>query len=291
VNTQFEAISFFLNQVKDVDQICKPLYDLGIKFFSYSQLSLNNTLLYLSNNPYYIDYKFTHNILNGYRHVHDSLSKGINSNLYLTDRTNQLTDARANLSAIGYPLGIDIYESFETYKEIFHFAGAETSQEMVECFNGNPWVYNRFIQYFKNYFTKSLYSPRTPRYQIDEQYWEIGRGSACKRESALQDRLLKFKEQTQFSQVFLEHDNVSLILKAREYDVLKLLNQGLKSKEIARILVISPRTVEEYIGKLKIKFKAKSKGDLCRSTLHSMPVNDHQINLEFNSLKSNHIIT
>ncbi|GAB4580037.1 MAG: response regulator transcription factor [Anaerolineales bacterium] len=53
-------------------------------------------------------------------------------------------------------------------------------------------------------------------------------------------------------------------LTAREMDVLRLLAQGLTSKQIAIQLQIGPRTVETHIGKIYQKLKAQNKGNAVR---------------------------
>jgi len=52
------------------------------------------------------------------------------------------------------------------------------------------------------------------------------------------------------------------LLSERERDVMKLVIQGLSSKEIARALVISPRTVEVHRAKLMRKLEAESVAQL-----------------------------
>ena len=67
----------------------------------------------------------------------------------------------------------------------------------------------------------------------------------------------------------LKRDNVALegrfaeiYLTPREYDCLKVLQEGKTIKEIARDMQLSPRTVEFYLKNLKVKFGCKSKTEL-----------------------------
>jgi DNA-binding CsgD family transcriptional regulator len=52
------------------------------------------------------------------------------------------------------------------------------------------------------------------------------------------------------------------IITKRELDCLQLIVQGFTAKEVARVLSISTRTVENYCEKLKIKFGCRRKQDL-----------------------------
>lgn len=51
-------------------------------------------------------------------------------------------------------------------------------------------------------------------------------------------------------------------LTIKEYNCLKLILSGLTTKEIAKELILSPRTIEDYINSLKLKFNARNKVDL-----------------------------
>lgn len=51
-------------------------------------------------------------------------------------------------------------------------------------------------------------------------------------------------------------------LSSRQYDCSRLLVKGLKTKEIARLLQISPRTVETHISILMAKLKVKNRAQL-----------------------------
>lgn len=57
-------------------------------------------------------------------------------------------------------------------------------------------------------------------------------------------------------------ENFLITLSPRQQDCALLMAQGLTSKEIAKILQLSYRTVEEYINILKVKFEAKNRTHL-----------------------------
>lgn len=51
-------------------------------------------------------------------------------------------------------------------------------------------------------------------------------------------------------------------LSKREYDVFKLIGHGLERKEIAHILDISPKTVDEYKRRVKSKLNLRNDADI-----------------------------
>jgi DNA-binding CsgD family transcriptional regulator len=63
-----------------------------------------------------------------------------------------------------------------------------------------------------------------------------------------------------FADISDSHQTISLT--PRERQVVMLLRKGQTSKEIARSLSISPRTVEDYRAKLLAKFEVKNVAEL-----------------------------
>lgn len=57
-------------------------------------------------------------------------------------------------------------------------------------------------------------------------------------------------------------------LTKRQHLCLYFLVRGKSAKEIARVLNLSPRTVESYITQLKIKFHCSSKNELVEKAIH-----------------------
>jgi DNA-binding CsgD family transcriptional regulator len=56
-------------------------------------------------------------------------------------------------------------------------------------------------------------------------------------------------------------------LSAREIDVFKRLLLGYSAKQIGEFLKISPKTAEDYIGCIKLKLQAKSKGEIIATAI------------------------
>lgn len=67
------------------------------------------------------------------------------------------------------------------------------------------------------------------------------------------------------------HNTGSLLddLSPRELEVLSLIGQGLKTAEVAETLCLSPKTIETYREKLKVKLGLKNASELARFAFHA----------------------
>ena len=60
-----------------------------------------------------------------------------------------------------------------------------------------------------------------------------------------------------------------IVLTPRELECLEYTVKGFTAKEIAKKLLLSPRTVEEYLNQLKLKFEVSSKQQMIQKVLMS----------------------
>lgn len=65
----------------------------------------------------------------------------------------------------------------------------------------------------------------------------------------------------------LGHDHLEIKLTPRQMECLFYLLRGKTAKDIAAILKISVRTIEQYIDQIKMRFSAKSKAELIQTSL------------------------
>ena len=250
--TNETALNFFISQTPLVIEHCEPLNKIGVQFFSYSQISKENTLLYLSNDEKYTKYKFSKKLFGGYDYVHKAVNEGVTVLLFLTPNENDQTDARRALLKFGYNVGIDFYTTYNNYCEIFHFSGRDDLSPLIECCKNHQWVFRRFIQFFKNQMAKTLYDETTPRYifRMDPRPNELVCRSQSSQNQNLENVLQRIKEQIQFHKVYLPLLDIHT---AKEYEILEMLIEGHPIKGIAIKLEMSYRTVEDYVQRIKIK--------------------------------------
>ena len=79
--------------------------------------------------------------------------------------------------------------------------------------------------------------------------------------------ILLTQDDTQQELAFLNAIKQVPMLTAREYQCLKLYQQGLTAKQTARQLNLSYRTIEEYFEHIKLKYGVSYKRDLLKAAL------------------------
>lgn len=72
----------------------------------------------------------------------------------------------------------------------------------------------------------------------------------------------------------IETSSVDVVLTYKQREALNLLIQHMTSKEMARILGVSPHTVDQRIESAKRKFGAASRGELAFAYRQTLPVGD-----------------
>ena len=73
---------------------------------------------------------------------------------------------------------------------------------------------------------------------------------------------------------FLQHNKRNIKITSREAVCLQYLTRGYSAKELARILLISHRTVESYINNIKLKVDCYKRSDLINFALQNKLILD-----------------
>jgi len=145
----------------------------------------------------------------------------------------------------------------EAHVDYYHFGTHLESNSINQRYVNQLDLLEAFISYFtdKMRVLPNLAKAYDLKFSInppDPSLYELGLLNSL----SLEDKM-DFLDQIQINKI----NNKGLLTK-REWDYVPLILLGLTSKEIARKLNISVRTVEEYTAVLREKFKAKNKMDL-----------------------------
>lgn len=246
----------FTTSSKDIEQICLPLEKVGISFFVYCRIYPDRKRLFLCNKPRWSENFLLKYCQNLYQESSE-IEENIKHNLFIVPEMypniNTFQDAKGLL---GLRSGIIVPIYYAKYKEVCYFASEKLNSYQNNYYMDNIDMLLRFINYFKHKANriiilaeKSTVDPPNSMPILDTQNEKLNFDQKINKE--------QFMSEIKPKQLYLPFDKNQTPITNREYQCLKLIVEGKSSKEIGRYLKISPKTVENFIEKIKIKFNCR----------------------------------
>ena len=249
VKTYLDSIDHELNA------ICFPLFqEFNIKVFCYTRAFKDGSHLFLDTNKAWRAEFLEKAFYNDVPH-HQRLFSSIPAN------REQRTLWNFEPESILYQTmrekfdmwnGLSVCRWRSSYIEAWHFSTSRNNGEIIDLYMNHMDKLNQFILYFKskahhlindsqNLIKTSInetFSPEEPANHLD----------------------LKFS----IKKYPLEVGENTIFLSPRQWEIISLLSESKTTKEIARELELSPKTVEFYVQLIKDKTKCQFKTDLAK---------------------------
>lgn len=238
----------------EINHLCEPLTLLDITSFSHLRVFKNNQLTVLCNQS-----QFLLNYLDKKYYAADPC---VNINPESTelgeyliwdavDCSGQTAQMLADSAAFDFKHVFTIIKKQANYRDFYHFGTHLSNPAIHQIYINNLDILDQFIRFFNSKINQSkelahAYDIVLNTEQISSQVeLNLLQNKQVKRDLIL--KMLMPKEQ---------------FLSANEIKCVELILEGKTAKEIAKILALSYRTIEDRINALKIKFNAKNKADL-----------------------------
>lgn len=251
----------FFNLSDDIRSLSDPLKTyLGISYFAFKRTFNEGSKIYLFNNPSYYEHWFKNKYyLIGNREA----SPTFYTNSY--DLWEHLPDPyglyKEGAECFNITHGLTITRNHPDYCDFFFYATNRENPHVKKIYFNRREVFDNYCDYFLDTASKTISRAETNKIILP---------FAPKLESSSKnvniDDFLKiiFK---------VKHDWTRLT--RRELDCAYHLILGKTNKEIAIVLGISPRTVEEYTNNIKRKMNCKNKAELiatlCKCSMGVFP--------------------
>lgn len=251
-----------------LNDICVPLFkNFGFSSFGYTRIREDGGRLVLETNKQWLEYysekEFEEKNEGAHSLVHN-LSQTMTSSCPQEFYVNVLTgDPQSKLHDYLYSLdlwnSISIYVHMNKFIEVFHLSTTRDSQNTMEfCFNKKDLL-QRFLHYFRDKIS-DLDIEKAP-FIVDKSlskvFTKIDTSEQGSKELA---NIEEFIKETSVDKFYLKTHGK--FITRREAECLHYLALGKSCKEIAKILKISPRTVETYFIILKTKTHSTTKNEL-----------------------------
>ncbi|KTC99395.1 helix-turn-helix transcriptional regulator [Legionella erythra] len=254
-----------LESSQKVQEICNsslPL--LGITYFNYIKVYNNDCSreLLVNNAPwmkhFYENALYQSTAIIDIEHL---LPKGY----YLWTEMDKKEPAYLQGRQFNIDHGITFVNKTEEATYIYIFASTLERYEMNNFYIANLDMLQRFIHYFNDKGRCLIEEAATNRiYLPEQQNISPNRVNKISLSSGLRE---KFIEQTQIDRYFLLHESLDIYLTKKQGICASLLLKGYTSKQIAKEVNISHRTVEGYFLKIKNKLEEALKTHLTKNQL------------------------
>jgi len=259
------AYQYMESVSEQFNQICEPLFKLGVKYFNYYKIFSDSHFTLINHS------KFLKVYLSQIKEAGDAFTEQINTAInakrynFFMPSDIALFDKRKN-PLIHTLYDFNIWNSMTIFKlhpnkyiEIYAFSMTKNDLHAPQFYINNIRLLEHFTDYF-NEKAKDLIDCRDKRkLAYSEQNFNF---NAASEDDLLAQKIVQFLQETQLTSRFIKGKDNDLVLSKRETQCLEYLALGKSMKEIGRALDLSPRTIEFYFNNMKRKSGLSSKEEI-----------------------------
>lgn len=238
-----------------IEDVYRPLNNyVGITHFAYIKIFNDGTMLRMANRPEWTKKYFEHSFYNdidlyGMKNVPENETR-------ISFLTNSPTTEHYETICRDYNVwnGLIICRRLLDYNDFWFFGTVRDNTEILNYYINNINLFKEFTIYFKNIFSNIIDNHDKSQLIV----------SKVKKLTYTDEQDKKAEKILQKMRLKSYHLKDDIYLSWRERECLLHLSTGKTMKEIARLINLSPRTVEYYINTLKQKTKSNTKSSLIR---------------------------
>ena len=235
-----------------IQMLCQPLQRFGITFFSHVRLYADNSATFICNSAKWTEVFFGNNYT-----PHSVCYYPLTSteHIILADtvkRRGMTQKILDEFHAIGYGHMITIIQQHENYKDIFHFAGNPSDEQLNNRYLWHMSDLRSFLHYYKSQSMqhKSLRAKNNLMIDIPEH----GKFDIEENIPNNENDFTNYYQQLRTDRIYINNE----YLTQREFECLHWLSLGKTQDETAMIMNISTRTVQAHIDNIKNKTQCKN---------------------------------
>ncbi len=256
------------SNIKLLSQCCPLVQKLGVELFIYRKLSEKEPDLYFSSNE-----RFDSLPLDSLLPKSQSFWKELKTSTqpkryyyYMWNHETHLNDDYYKfLHQNGIWHGVNIYRRSAGTVEVFTFARKKNQPVDPNFYLNNLESFLHFLSYFQAKIAGSNYYTSRHKYAFGDTFGKLFINyddSSC---------LPMNQNSTENQRIVLTTTLGDVTLSKREGECLRLLSLGKTAKEIGRVIGLSHRTIESYIGNIRQKTGLHTRSDLVEAYQRAMP--------------------
>lgn len=251
-----------------VAEICQPLNQIDVTFFSHVRSFEDGTISILCNRPEVAVACAESQLYHNARYTKPP--KYYHSGYYVWNNDNRTENEEAHsmlLRKHDICHGLTIIRREEQFCDFFHFASSPKNSHINNFYVNNLEAFNKFADYFLDKAQQLIRITERSKIKVTPEQQDLSQIQQTVKSTQSQRQFLKH-----ISQNNLAKNNISL--SKRQKDCLYWLLKGKTAAETALILNLSQRTVESYINHIKIKFQCSTKSELIVKALKLISKDD-----------------
>jgi DNA-binding CsgD family transcriptional regulator len=247
--------------------VCKPLEQFGINYFYYIKIFNDGRKFYITNNFHFLKHVVENNLnLKPSPVMAQEIAQLSQMNSHCALWTGLPKDERHEiLYQINIWNGISFYHKTKEYTEAFGFASNKENDNILNFYINKKSILDLFFVFFKEKNSDLINIQDENKFiqPISIFHNDIASPSALLDSNIIENFLKNIT-----TEKFYLKNGISL--GKREGECLTYFSTGKTAKEIARIMNLSPRTVESYIINVKRKVGINKKSELIDLFLDNM---------------------
>lgn len=248
-----------------IDELCRPLKEqLNVKFFNYIYSEKNNTRFTLSNHEAWFQHYFE------MKHYDDEImnyfnKKPINyNNISLWDGCQSNHQSCKIYKTIQKDLNVGyilfIFAFYKNYAESFGFGFDHKLEHASQFIFNNLDILIRFSQYFKDAGQSAIQIAREQSYQVIlEEKKEYSNPFIWGLDHSEKKKIFK---DLKIEKIYLKNEHADVFITLPEAEAVLLAIRGFTYVEIAKILKVSPKTIDYRMDKVRKKLNLKHRKDI-----------------------------
>lgn len=243
-----------LTLMPDIKNYCSKFFKLyNLNYFQVLRVYQDGSFVFLSNLDGWAEFSFNHAFKSNEPLVYSYVNTDIldpTSYFFLWEENLPIKPVSLIKNEFKVHNGLTLVERGTTYYDMWGFGTPANNKQAISFYINNIDVLRNFINAFKH-DQKLLLN------KLESQPINVAKPQ--------QDKNLKLMllEPNNFNnRIAVSFNQRNGYITTQEYACISKLPLGYSSKQIGAILKISPRTVEEYFRRVKIRLGCKSKLDL-----------------------------
>ena len=249
---------------EDIKRICRPLARLNISYFAHVRVTHDGKFSGISNNPGFSEHYLKNKYYNADIHLAKKTILDNNIIWDLMERTGLSKKMHTEASLFGVRHTFTIVSRHNQVDNFYHFASDVSTTAFNQVYVENIDLLKKFITFFNDtiHACPTLSKAYNFQFSIDE----AASGYTFKLDKYfLKNSLNRQAFMQELNQLSPTHagkiNNISL-LPPQQYRCVTLLAEGYSAKQIASVLNLSHRTVENYLANVKKGLQCKNSKEL-----------------------------